>query len=135
MTSVPLACPAAGCTTMPAGLSTTIRSLVLVDDRQRQSFGLRRRRRSARGRRSTISCPVLTGWFAFAARPATSTRPSLISRWICDRDWSAQHRDEEAIEPERSSLSSGDGEASAGDLRGLCAPRFGSGARPARAQR
>ena len=43
LTSVPLACPAAGWTTMPAGLSTTIRSLVLVDDRQRQRFGLRRR--------------------------------------------------------------------------------------------
>ena len=39
-TSVPPACPAAGCTTIPAGLSTTTRSRVLVENRQRQRFGL-----------------------------------------------------------------------------------------------
>ena len=43
LTSVPLACPAAGCTTMPAGLSTTIEIAILVDDRQRQRLRPRRR--------------------------------------------------------------------------------------------
>src|SRR4051794_24889038 len=31
--------------------------------------------------------PVLTGAFARPGRPPTSTRPSLISRWSCEREW------------------------------------------------
>ena len=88
LTSVPLACPAAGWTTMPAGLSTTMRSRVLVDDRQRQRFGLRRRL----DRLGHVDGDRLAGLrpagSAFASRPSTRTWPSLISRWICDRECS-----------------------------------------------
>ena len=62
--------------------------VVLVEDGQRQRFGLRRRVDRLRDVDADLPGPVFTGWFAFAARPSTWTWPSLISRWICDREWS-----------------------------------------------
>src|ERR1051325_10242490 len=33
-----------------------------------------------------IACPTFTAWFGFDSWPATRMNPSLISRWIWDRD-------------------------------------------------
>ena len=72
--------------------------VILVDDRQRQRFGPRDRI-DRFGHVDRIACPALTCWLALAALPATSTWPSLISRWICDREWSGRTDDQKAIEP------------------------------------
>ena len=72
--------PAAGCTTIPAGLSTTIRSRVLVEDRQRQRLGLAAPDRPARGSSTVIACPASPAGWLWLSRPATCTWPSLISR-------------------------------------------------------
>ena len=70
----------------PRGLVDHDEVVVLVEDRQRQRFGLRRRRRPAPGRRGRSPGRSSPAGSPSPRGPATRTWPSLISRWICDRD-------------------------------------------------
>ena len=72
---------------------------VLVDDRQRQRLGLRRRDRPAPVDSTTIVCPAFIGWFGFGASGRRRwTCPSLISRWTLRPRVAAEDRGEKDVE-------------------------------------
>ena len=97
LTSVPSAWPGAGCTTMPGGLFTTMRSA----SSKRTSSGSASGSGVAGAGSGTSTRDRVAGArrrFACAARPPTETWPSLISRWICEREWPGSCADEELVE-------------------------------------
>ena len=69
LTSVPLGMAGRRMHDHPRRLVDDDEVAVLVEDGERQRFGLRRWRRPARGRRRRSSWPAFTGWFALAAPP------------------------------------------------------------------
>src|SRR4029079_19648490 len=85
-TSVPLSCPAEGCTTWPAGLSTISRSSSSWTTDSGRSGSPRGVAGAGGGIRSSGSVPVSTIVFAFTATPPAVKRPSPIRRWTWLRD-------------------------------------------------
>ena len=86
LTSVPVACPAAGCTTSPAGLSMTM----ISSSSNTTLSGIASPAGSAAsgsGTFTTITSPALTRWLGSrTVRPPTATSPSRISDFSRVRD-------------------------------------------------
>jgi hypothetical protein len=75
-TSVPDGLPAPGCTTRPAGLSTTR----MCSSSKITGTGISSGERSSSGRRASTRCPPRTLWEGDVPLPSTSKRLSSISR-------------------------------------------------------
>ena len=101
LTSVPPAWPAAGCTTIPAGLFDDDEVAVLVDDVERKILRPAVAPRTGSGSVDARSlCRRVTALVrSCVAAPSTVTWPSLISRWICERDCCGTSAGEKPIEP------------------------------------
>ena len=80
---------------------------VLVEDRQRQRFGLRRRRRPARASSTAIAWPAFTGWFGFAVAAVDADVAVLDQPLDLRSRLAGEHRDEKDDRAGRPSLSSG----------------------------
>src|SRR5580765_386175 len=84
-TSVPRACPGAGCTTRPAGLSTTSRCSSSYGTTRFISCGSSVLARGAGGSNSSSS-PPSSLWLFARDRPSTSTPPLLTRRSASARE-------------------------------------------------
>src|SRR5512143_1835590 len=84
-TRVPAACPGAGCTTIPAGFSTTIKWASWNRTFRGRSSGTRSDARGA-GSRTVISSLPLRRIDALATPPGSETRPSSINCRMRERE-------------------------------------------------
>ena len=100
-TSVPVALPAAGCTTSPFGLSMTMMSSSSNTIVERDVLGLGRRRSRGGGSatRDGVAGVDAVARIADRARRRSSTAPARISALSRERDSSAIARGEHAVEP------------------------------------